>query len=129
MQKVKIFINLTSKADYLENQSRRKNIFVDGISQSVNEKWVETEKNFREIITEKCLSITDRQGESLTIVMNHPVVVEFLRHVDKQAVLAEAKSLKETNIFIKEDYSEAVVKRVKTFGTMYIHFHSQATKK
>ena len=37
-----------------------------------------------------------------------PVVVKFLRHKDKLGVLSKAKALKGTNIFINEDFPEAV---------------------
>lgn len=37
-----------------------------------------------------------------------PVVVEFLRYEDKVAALQNARRLKETNIFISEDFTEAV---------------------
>ena len=36
--------DLTDKADYLENQSRRNNVVFDGISEAPRETWEDTEK-------------------------------------------------------------------------------------
>lgn len=45
--------NLANKADHLENQSRRNNIIVDHIPESVTEKWAETEEKLRKILMDK----------------------------------------------------------------------------
>ena len=37
-----------------------------------------------------------------------PIVIKFLRHKDKMAVLGKAKELKGTSIYMNEDYSEGV---------------------
>ena len=39
---------------------------------------------------------------------SRPIVVKFLRFKDKVAVLERAKNLRETYIFLNEDYPEAV---------------------
>ena len=46
-------ITMTDKSDYLEGQSRRNNIIVDGIAESAHETWMESEDKVREMISEK----------------------------------------------------------------------------
>ena len=41
------------KSEYLENQSRRKNIRVDGILEEDNESWLNTEAKVKEALHEK----------------------------------------------------------------------------
>ena len=45
-------IKITDKADYLEGQSKRNNVVVDGIPETQNESWKETEDKVRSVITE-----------------------------------------------------------------------------
>ena len=109
--------NMNGKADYLENHSRRNNLVFEGIAESEHEKWATSEEKIRKIISEK-LKLDHKQME---IERAHrsgkphgqgdkprSIVVKFLRNKDKLAVLEKAKLLKGTNIFINEDYSEAV---------------------
>ena len=42
-----------------------------------------------------------------------PIVVKFLRHKDRSAVLQRAKNLKGTKIFINEDYTDLVRQKRK----------------
>ena len=44
---------MTEKADYLEGQTRRNNLVVDGIPEPHNKSWKETENKVRCVINEK----------------------------------------------------------------------------
>lgn len=46
-------LNISTKTDYIENQSRRNNIIIHGVDESPNEKWTETEEKFRSLLSEK----------------------------------------------------------------------------
>ncbi|KAJ8390585.1 hypothetical protein AAFF_G00101910 [Aldrovandia affinis] len=109
---------MTEKADYLEGQTKRNNVVVDGIPETQNESWKETEDKVRFVITEK-LHLDNSQ---MVIERAHrtgnpsgysgkrprPIVIKFLRYKDKMAVLSKAKDLKGTNIYVNDDYTEAV---------------------
>ncbi|XP_035692546.1 uncharacterized protein LOC118427017 [Branchiostoma floridae] len=113
---------VAKKVDYLENQSRRNNIVIDGIEgDNSKETWAETEGKVRDLLTKNLkLEAKDIEIERAhrNGVMNkdnprpRQVVVRLLRYKDKQLILNQARShLKNTPIYINEDFSEAVRKR------------------
>lgn len=71
-------------------QSRRNSIVIDGISESPDESWSESEKKLRGILTGK-MKIDQRhieieQGSCWPVMMGkrpRPMVVKLLRHKDK----------------------------------------------
>lgn len=103
---------------YLEGQSRRNNIVIDGIQESGYESWADSEAKVRKLLSEK-LNITGielervhRTGRSVG-ERARPIVAKFLRFKDKVRVMEKAKDLKGTNVYINEDYSDAVRKKRK----------------
>ena len=113
---------VAKKVDYLENQSRRNNIVIDGIEgDNSKETWAETEGKVRDLLTKnlkleaKDIEI-ERAHRNGVMKKDNPrprqVVVRLLRYKDKQLILNRARShLKNTPIYINEDFSEAVRKR------------------
>lgn len=114
---------ITEKADYLEGQSKRNNVVVDGIPESQNESWKETEDKVRGVITEKLhldssqmvIERAHRTGNpsGYSGKRPRPIVIKFLRYKDKMAVLGKAKDLKGTNIYVNDDFTEAVRQKRK----------------
>ncbi|XP_035686738.1 uncharacterized protein LOC118422958 [Branchiostoma floridae] len=113
--------DMEKKMDYLENQSRRNNVVIDGIEDDVKETWADTEVKVRNILTKK-LQLDSKTIEIERAHRNGPfrndsprprqVVVKLLRFKDKQMILNRARSnLKNTNIYINEDFSDQVRKR------------------
>lgn len=113
----------TLRADYLESQSRRNNLVFDGIAETANEGWAESEEKVRALLVEKLQlpreieverahrtgrPSASREGPRPRGDRPRPIVARFLRFKDKVAVLERAKKLKGTNIFINEDFTEAV---------------------
>ncbi|KAG1940185.1 hypothetical protein F2P79_016902 [Pimephales promelas] len=82
-----------NKLDFIENQSRRTNILIDGIADKKGENWCESEKKER--------------GRP------RKILVKLLRIKDRELILSSAKKLKGTKIYINEDFSEAVQLRRK----------------
>ena len=116
----KSLLTLNDKSDYIQGQSRRNNVITDGIKESEGEKWSDSEDKVRKLLTEKLqinnrtteLERTHRTGRPpSSSTRPRPIVVKFLHHKDKLEVLSKAKALKGTNIFINEDFPEAVAKR------------------
>lgn len=118
----KSLISLNDKSGYIEGQSRRNNIIIDGINESASEKWSDSEDKVKKLLSEK-LQIDHRKIElerahktgkpSPSSTRPRPIVVKFLRYKDKMEVLSKAKALKGTDIFINEDFSEAVRQKRK----------------
>jgi len=120
----KTLITINDKTDYMEGQSRRNNIIIDGIGESVSENWSDCEGKVKKLLSEK-LQIDHRRIElerahrtgkpssSLPSTRPRPIVAKFLRYKDKLEVLGKAKALKGTNIFINEDFPEAVRQKRK----------------
>ncbi len=85
-------IKITDKADYLEGQSKKNNVVVDGIPETQNESWKETEDKVRSVITEKLhLDCSRMEIERAHRTGNpsgysgkrpRPAVIKFLRHKD-----------------------------------------------
>ena len=105
------------KLTELEDRSRRNNVRIDGIPETPNETWENCEEEVRKIIKNK-LDITDdieidRCHCMVKFQKNkskpRTVVCKFLRSKDKHKVLLNAKKLKDTGIFIYEDFSKATM--------------------
>lgn len=113
--------NLSDKSDYLDNQSRRNNILIDGIPDVITETWHESECKVKKILAEHLkmdpklieMERAHRTGKYLANGRPRSVVVKLLRFKDKTEILRQAKQLKGTNLFINEDYSEKVRQKRK----------------
>lgn len=109
-------LTVTDKMEYLEGQSRRNNLVIDGIAELPGETWADTEEKVRSVILEKLQLQRDiemerahRTGKPVAGGERpRPIVVKFSKHKDRSAVLQRAKNLKGTNIYINEDYTDAV---------------------
>lgn len=60
----KSLITISDKTDYIEGQSRRNNIIIDGISESATEKWSDCEDKVKKLLSEK-LQLDHRKTEGL----------------------------------------------------------------
>lgn len=108
---------ITLKSDYLEGQSRRNNLVFDGIEESPDEGWAESEEKVKALLVAKLQLPGDIELErahrmagrkDFTTGRPRPIMAKFLRFKDRSAVLERARKLKGTNIFINEDFTEAV---------------------
>ena len=105
---------VTDKMEYLEGQSRRNNLVFEGIQEAPGETWAETEEKVKKVLAEKLqlqreieverAHRTGKPGGDRT----RPIVVKFLRHKDRSAILQRTKLLKGSKIFINEDFTDTV---------------------
>ncbi|KAI8507447.1 hypothetical protein Bbelb_148270 [Branchiostoma belcheri] len=110
-----------NKTDYLENQSRRNNILIDGITDVKEESWEECEQKVRSLLKEKLqldpkkieIERAHRNGRFQPDARPRSIVAKLLRFKDKEAILQRARYLKGSNIFINEDFSEAIRQKRK----------------
>ena len=106
--------NIHNKLVELEDLSRRNNMRTDGIKEHNKETWEKCERKVHSVLKE-WLDI-----ENMEIERAHragrksrdkprTIVCKLLRFKYKQNILRKAKLLKETNIFINEDYCQDTV--------------------
>ncbi|XP_047122400.1 uncharacterized protein LOC124805898 [Hydra vulgaris] len=114
--------NINEKNRILEDRSRQNNLRIEGITESVNETWEETEDNVLKLFS-KNLKVNEveierahrtgykKDGKTRTLIL------KLLRFKDKAKILKEAHRLKGLNIYINEDYSrETSIIRKKLFS-------------
>ena len=110
-------------ADYLENQSRRNNLRVDGVKKKPGETWEDTEAALRQIIQRE-LKLPAEQVDTLKIERAHrtgattaqrdrTIVVKFSSFKERDAIIREARTVKPRGVYVNEDYSQRVITRRK----------------
>ena len=106
---------VSSKLIELEDRSRRNNLRIDGIDEKPNETWDECETRVQELVEvnlgitettefERCDQISAQTNCSKNQNRSRPIVCKVTKFKDKQKILKNAKCLKETGIFIYEDF-------------------------
>ena len=113
-------LSLFGKLDYLDGQSRKHNIVIDGIPESITESWDDAASKVRNLLSnklelkgiefERVQRMGQRSGES---TRPRPIIARLVHFKDKAAIMERAKMLKGSNVFINEDYSEAVREKRK----------------
>ena len=101
---------VSEKLIELEDRSRRNNLRFDGLTEDTNETWDDCERKIQKILSDK-LEITEdveierchRMGKRKG---NRPrtIICKFLRFKDKQKILKIEKKLKNSGIYIYEDF-------------------------
>lgn len=102
--------DVSKKLIELEDRSRRNNLRIDGIQESDDESWEKCEEDLQNIIKDK-LDIDkeieiDRCHRAGKKQYNRPrtIVCRITNFKDKQLILKNAKKLKNTGIYIYEDF-------------------------
>lgn len=111
------FDKLSGKSEYLESQSKRNNIIIDGISEERSESWQDTESKVKKLLSDKLdfdrksieVEYVHRKGK-FEEQANRPwsIVMKLLRFKDKEEILKRGKKLKGTKIFINEVFTDNV---------------------
>ncbi|XP_066285802.1 protein unc-13 homolog C-like [Branchiostoma lanceolatum] len=113
--------HVKNKADYLENQSRRNNILIDGVPDAWDETWSQCEQKVESVMKEKLnldpmnieIERAHRNGRFQDGGRPRPIVAKLLRCKDRDTIIQRAKYLKGSNIYINEDFSEKVRQKRK----------------
>ena len=105
---------LREKVRDMEDRSRRNNIRIEGVRESENEDWSTTKEKIRDIF-QKNLGIK----QQITIERAHrgkrqgnkprTIIAKILNYEEKELILANARKLKGSGIFIHEDFSRETV--------------------
>ena len=115
------------KLEYLENQSRRNNIRIDGIPEEDNESWLNTETKAKEALHEKRnltfetvierahrVGARPRPGAADGINRHPRAVVYCLRDwKQKDEILRATRRIKPSGIFLNEDLANETIEKRK----------------
>lgn len=106
------------KLNDLENRSRRSNLRFDGIKEEVGEEWSDCEKKLKKIIRENLqlneniiIERAHRVGKRKEDGKCRSIVAKFLNYKDKEEIMKNGKKLKNTGIYINEDFSDETMKK------------------
>ena len=100
------------KLEYLENQSRRNNIRVDGMLEAENESWDITEEKVKEVLKDKLslefepsIEHAHRVGKIVTGTRRRPrtIVCQLQDWKQKELIIKSSRRIKPAGISIKED--------------------------
>ena len=108
------------KMEYLENQSHRNNIRIDGITEEGNETWLETETGAKQVLKEKLNLECEPEIERAHRVGPKPrtrvpnvadgstaktrtIVCRLRDWKQKEGILRAAQQIKPTGLFVRED--------------------------
>lgn len=103
---------LQEKANYQEDFTRRNNLQIIGLEEKVGETWEQTTVQISQLLEQK-LQLPNIQIEGAHRVGRRddhrprPVVAQFSRYADREAVLRNVTKLRGTKIFINEDLCPA----------------------
>lgn len=115
------------KLVYLENQSRRNNVRIDGIPEQHNETWLNTETKVKEVLQEKLnlsfepmierahrTGARPRSGAADGINTRPRTIVCRLRDWrQKDDILRAARRIKPSGIFVNEDLANETIEKRK----------------
>ncbi|XP_068735211.1 protein unc-13 homolog C-like [Montipora capricornis] len=111
--------DLGNKLDDLENRSRLNNLCFEGIPESLNETWQESESKIKHLIsshmpevgTDFVIERAHRVGTPRSDSKPRKILVQFLNYKDRKTVFKAKKKLHGTNMCVNKDYSDHVIKK------------------
>ena len=114
--------------DYVENQTRRNNLRIDGVAEIAAENWADTEAVVRKSFTTP-LKLPEAQANAIRIERAHrtgpsstgrpkTIVVRFETYNDRDCILQAARKEKPRGIFVNEDLLHRVMERRKQLMPM-----------
>ena len=128
---------VSSKLIELENRSRRNNLRIDGIDKKPNETWDECEARVQELrevnlgITdtiefERCHRISAQTNSFKNQNRSRTIICKVTRFKDKQKILKRTKCLKDTGVFIYEDFCKGTMDLRKKIWNKVLEYRKQS---
>ena len=103
------------KLEYLENQSRRNNIRIDGILEEENESWDTTEEKVKQVLAEKLnleealhVERVHRVGRVVSGPRRRPrtIVCKLRDFKQKEQILKMTRRIKPVGLYVNEDLAK-----------------------
>ncbi|XP_071089135.1 cingulin-like protein 1 [Haliotis cracherodii] len=112
---------MDDKLDYLENMSRRNNLIFHGVSRgNETESWTDCELIVKDVLRNDLQLLDDVNIQRAHRMKGKAIIVKLADDKDKHAILRASKALKDTGMFITEDFSPLVrQKRKKLLPKMF----------
>lgn len=109
------YTDLEKQVEYIDNYSRRNSLLIKGLPESTNETWADTEVKVRDLVRDKLgleesaieIERAHRMGSNSS-GDSRQIAIKLLRFKDKEDILANAKKLVNTGIYINQSYSDKV---------------------
>ena len=124
--------DVSAKLIELENISRRNNLRIDGIEETPNETWEDCEIKIQELIKNKlkinehieidrCHRLSEKKSQ------NRPrtIICRIVKFKEKQKILKNAVLLKNTGIFIYEDFRKDTMELRKELWQEVLEYRRQ----
>ena len=127
---------VSSKLIELEDLSRRNNLLIDRIDEKPNETWDEYEARAQELIEvnlritdsieyERCHRISAQTNSFKNQNRSQTIICKVTKFKDKQKILKSAKCLKDTGIFIYEDFCKDTMDLRKKLWNKVLEYRKQ----
>ena len=127
---------ISSKFIELEDRSRRNNLCIDRIDEEPNKTWDECEARLQELIEvnlnitdtieiERCPRISAQTNSSKNRNVSRTIICKVTKFKDKQKILKYAKCLKDTGIFIYEDFCKDTMNLRKNLWNKVLEYCKQ----
>ena len=106
------------KLEYLENQSRRNNIRIDGILEEENESWDTTEEKVKRVVAEKLnleealhIERAHRVGRVASGPRRRPrtIVCKLRDFKQKEQILKATRRIKPVGLYVNEDLAKEIL--------------------
>ena len=115
-EQTKKLMEMKNQMRTLEDRNRRNNLRVDGIDENEGETWDQTEAKIQRLLKDKLyfndtinIERAHRMGKKNGRRDNNDrprtIIIKLLNYKDKVKILKNAKKLKDTGIYINEDFS------------------------
>ena len=116
-------VELKEQLRIQEDRSRRNNVRFDGISETENETWEETETKLRKFLCDE-LDITEEiyiepahrvarnqssKEASNDLAKPRTIIAKLLDYKEKEEIMKRAFKLKDAGFYIREDYSKETI--------------------
>ena len=107
-----------NKVRELEDRSRRNNLRIDGINESVNESWNESEQKVSEMFANKLglnnIVIERAHRGNLSkhqkdMKKPRTIILKLLSYKDKEKIMVNVNKLKNSGIYVNEDFSKDTI--------------------
>ena len=117
----------------LEDRSWRNNLRIDGFQETPNETWKTCEEKVQEVLKNNLGFATEMEIDRCHRVKScnqsgqhqghpHTIICQLNKFKDKQQILNNAKKLRDTDIFIYEDFSKNTMDLWKTLWEKVLQY-------
>ena len=121
--------DVSAKLVELKDRSRRDKLRIDGFQETPNETWKTCQEKAQEILKnnldlteveiDRCHRVKSRNQSSQHQARRRSIICQFNNFKDKQQSLNNGKKLRDTGIYIYEDFSKDTMSLLKTLGRKY----------